>query len=106
MFAQLLGVTKQLCDSPDNRKNLIPADEGVQSRSQIRLGGEPAAHAQPEANLRLPAQDTLDRSQADIVDLRIRAPDAAARDGNLELAREVVELGIAREHSIRFEGKR
>ena len=33
--------------------------------------------------------------QADVVDLGIRAPDAAAGDRDLELARQVVELGVA-----------
>ena len=36
----------------------------------------------------------------------IGAPDAASRDGNLELARQIVELGIARQHSICFQRKR
>ena len=38
------------------------------------------------------------RRERHVVDLRIRAPDAAARDGDLELARQVVEIGAAVEH--------
>jgi hypothetical protein len=48
----------------------------------------------------------LGRGHADIVDLRIRAPDAASRDGDLELARQVVELGVPRQHAIRFQRER
>ena len=106
VFAQLIGVAKQLGDSLDHRQNLIPAHERIQRRTQVRLGGKSAAHAQAKTNLRLSLNHALGRSQADIVDLRVGAPDAASRDRDLELARQVVELGIARQHSIRFQRER
>ena len=47
-------------------------------------------------NLLLPVLDALECSEPDIVDLGIRAPDRAARDGDLELAREIDEVGMGR----------
>ena len=106
MFAQLVGIAKQFGDSLDHRQNLIPAHKGIQRCAEVGIGRKSAAHAQSEANLRLSMNHALDRGQADIVDLRIGAPDAASRDGNLELARQVVELGIPRQHAIGFERER
>jgi hypothetical protein len=106
VFAQLIGVAKQLGDSPDHRQNLVPAHESIQRRAQVGFGGKSAAHAQCKANLRLSMNHTLGRGEADIVDLRIRAPDAASGDGDLELARQIVELGVPRQHAICLQRER
>src|SRR5580693_883150 len=106
VLAQLVRVTEQLGNSPDHRQNLVPAHERIQRRTQVGLGRKPPAHAQGETNLRLSFNDTLSRSEANIVNLRIGAPDAASRDGNLELARQVVELGIPCQHLVGFERER
>ncbi len=47
-----------------------------------------------------------DRRQPNVVDLRIRAPHTAAGDAHLELAREVVELGVADELPVEFGDQR
>ena len=106
VFAQHVRVAEQFGDAPDHRQHLVPAHERVEARAQIRLGREPAGNAQGEADLRLSANHASDRGQADIVDLRIRAPHAASGDRDFELARQVVELGIPRQQLRRFERQR
>ena len=106
MFTQLAGVAKQFGNSTDHRQNLIPTHESIQWRAQVGFGGKSAAHAQAKTNLRLPVNLALGRGQPNIVDLRIGAPNAASGDRNLELARQVVELGIPCQHAIRFERQR
>ena len=105
MFAQWFGITKQFRDSLDYRQNLIPANESVQRSAEIRLGGKSAAHSQCETCFRFAVNYAPDRCQSYVVDLRVGAPDAASGDRDLELARQVVELGISRQHAIRFEGQ-
>ena len=71
----------------------------------MRIGGEPAAHAQGEANFGIvPA--AADRSQANIVDLGIGAPDVASGDADFELARQVVEIAVAHEEAVGFQRQR
>src|ERR1700734_3085673 len=106
MFAQRFGVAKQFGYSLDHRENLIPADERVQRNSKIRLSRKSATNAQSETYLRLATNHALDCRQPDIVDLRIRTPDPAPCDRNLELAWQIVELGIARQHAIPFQSER
>ncbi len=106
VFPQLVGVAEQLGDSPDHRQNLVPAHKGIQRRAQVGLGGKSPTHSQPKANFRLATNHTFGCSQPNIVDLRVGAPHAASRDGDLELARQVIELGIPRQHAIRFERQR
>ncbi len=71
----------------------------------MRLGGEPAAYAEGIPDLFLAIDDALDGGQADVVDLGEGAPDGAAADGDLELAGEVVELGVRREEMRDLEGE-
>src|SRR5438270_3963247 len=51
-------------------------------------------------------QDASRRSQTDIVNLRIRAPDAASSDRDLEFAGKIVEVSIACQHARGFERQR
>ena len=44
--------------------------------------------------------------QANVVDLRIRAPDAASRDRDLEFARKVIKVVVAGQQSRRFKRQR
>src|ERR1700722_15823137 len=46
------------------------------------------------------------RSQTHVVNLRIRAPDAASGNRDLEFTRKIVELIISRQHLRCFESKR
>ncbi len=65
-------------------------NEGVKANGEMRLGGEPASDAQRVADFAL----VFHRREADVVDLRIGAPGGAAGDGDLEFARQVVELRV------------
>src|SRR5258708_38276686 len=84
----------------------MPADKRVQSRSQVGFGGEPSGDSEGETDLGYPAQHASSRGQANIVDLRIRAPHAATRDRNLEFSGEVIEVVIPTQHSRRLERQR
>ena len=44
--------------------------------------------------------------EGDVVDLRVGAPEGAAGDRDFELARQVVELRVRREHVRDFDGER
>src|SRR6267154_3983080 len=46
-----------------------------------------------------------DGGEPDIIDLRIRAPRAAASNGNLELPRQIVKLGVAAQLPIQLSGQ-
>src|ERR1035438_1886673 len=78
MFAQDIGVAKQFGDPLDDRQNLIPQDKRVQASAEIRFGGKAAGYSQRETGLRLSAHDAGERGQANVVDFRIRTPDAAS----------------------------
>ena len=45
----------------------------------------------------MPVKRPRESGESNVVDLRIRAPDAAAGDRDLELARQVVEVTVADE---------
>ena len=47
-----------------------------------------------------------DGREAYVVDLRIRTPNRASGNGNLEFARKIVERRITREHLAGFERQR
>ena len=91
-----IAVTEDLRDALDHREGLPPRHERVEPLGEMRIGGEPAAH--PHRKAGQAGVRVAHRRQTDIVDLRVRAPDAAAGDGHLELARQVVELRAAVEH--------
>ena len=97
MLAQDFGIAKQFRDAFHHGQNLIPAHERIQPCSEIRFSRKTAGDTQREADLRPSANRALNRSQTDVVNLRIRAPYAATGDGNFELAGQVVEVGIARQ---------
>ena len=67
---------------------------------------KPPATRSENPTLGMPAHDPTNHGQADVVDLGIRAPLAASRDRNLELARQVVELGVACQQPRGFENQR
>ena len=61
----------------------------------MRVGRKTAAHADREADLGARSPVPPHRRHPDIVDLGILAPNRAAADRNLELARQVVIVGVA-----------
>ncbi len=98
VLTQHVAISEDLRDSLDDGEDLVPVDEGVQPHGQVRVGRESAADAHREADLarlRVP-----DRGHADVVDLRVGAPGAAAGDGDLVLAGQVVELRVAVQHPV------
>ena len=60
----------------------------------MRIGGQSAAHSQGKTNFLLAAV-AYRGGQAHIVNFWIGAPVAAARDGNFEFARQIIELRVA-----------
>src|SRR5260221_9871882 len=60
----------------------------------MRLGGKSSPNAYRESDFSLPRLLAHHRREGQIIDLRIRAPILAAADADLELARQVVEIGI------------
>ena len=106
VFAQHIRVAKQFSNPLKGRKHLMPADERVQSRPQIGLGGEAPGNSQREPHLGRAAHHTSNRGQPNIVNLGIGTPHTASRDRNLELAGKVVKVTTPRQHSRRFERQR
>src|SRR2546426_6913931 len=85
--------------SPEDRQHLVPAHERIEPRGEARVGREPAADPDHEADL--PRPRVPERREPYVVDLRVRAPHSAAGDRDLVLARQVVEGGVAAEHARR-----
>src|SRR5437763_10404485 len=96
VLAEGVRVAEDLGDRAQHRKRLMPGDERVEGQRQVRVGREatPDAHGEPDLAR---ARVTLSR-EADVVDLGVRAPRAAAGDRHLVLARQVVEGRVAVEH--------
>jgi hypothetical protein len=89
-FAQALLVAEDFGDGANDADGLIGQDEGVEANGEMGLVGEAAADAQRVADFAV----VLHGGEANVVDLRIAAPGRAAGDGDFELARQVVELGL------------
>ena len=70
----------------------------------MRIGRKAATDSQRVSNFRV--FRTANRGQANIVDLGIGAPHAAARDADLELARQIVEVAVAHEKTVGLESQR
>src|SRR5439155_13188283 len=97
VLSEAVRLAEDLGYALDHGHHLVPAHEGVQAHRKMRFRREPAAHAQGESNLGMPVKRPRESGQSNVVDLRIRAPDAAAGDRDLELARQVVEVTVADE---------
>ncbi len=98
--AKDLGYAARYC------QHLFGPDERIQSHSKMRLGGKAAADANRESGFSSAKTFARNGGEADVVDLGIRAPDAAAGDGHLEFARKVVELGVAGKMAIKLQCNR
>src|SRR5215472_10209224 len=97
IFAQMIGIAEQFAHSFCDRDDLLPAHEGVEPHSKMRIGGKAAANANREPGLFLSVNFAQRWSKSQVVDLRITAPIAAAADRDLVLARQVVEIGVTDE---------
>src|SRR6202158_235015 len=106
VLAEHFGFTKELRHAAYDRDSLLPPHESVQANAEVRISRETPGHAHRESDL-IPVQAlSRDRSKSDIIDLRIRAPRTATGDGNLKLARQIVELGIAAKLPIQLQRQR
>src|SRR5260221_13339863 len=95
VLAEHLGFAKQLRHTAYNRDSLLPPHESVQANAEVRIGGETTGHAQRESDFLSVQALSRDSSKSNIIDFGIGAPRPATSDGNLELARQIIELGIA-----------
>src|SRR5262249_48310162 len=94
-LAQHVAGAKDLRHAARGGDDLLRTDEGVQTDAKVRMRGKSAGHAQRESNFHVAAALPRDRSETNVVDFRIRAPVAAASDGHLELARQIVKRSLA-----------
>ncbi len=97
VFAEGVLLAEGADDGEDDVQSLILPDEGRDADGDVGLGGEAAADAQGVADLFHAVDGALDGGEGYVVDLGVGAPEGAAGDGDLELAREVVELGVGGE---------
>ena len=104
-FAQSLLIAKEFGDLAHHCGRLVLLHEGVQAYPQVRIGGETAAHAHRESHLAPIAVRAHGRGQANVIDLRVGAPDGAAGDRDFEFPRQVVELRVAVQISSRSQGE-
>ena len=99
-----VGVAKNLGDRPEYPERLSARHERVELDAEVRVGREPAPDAHGEADLA--ARRVANRRETDVVDLGIRTPGTASRDGDLELSRQVVEGGVPVHELGRFPDER
>src|SRR5258708_23222550 len=95
VLAEHLGFAKELRHTAHNGDSLLPTHESVQANAEVRIGGETTGHAHRESDFLSVQALSRDSSKSDVINLGIRAPRPATGDGNLKLARQIVELGIA-----------
>ncbi len=123
VFAEVLLLAEDLGGGDDDGEGLILADEGGNTDGHVGLGGEASADAQCVADFNflvvgggcggvrcwqfsvVSGLGAGDGGEADVVDLGVGAPEGAAGDGDLELAREVVEVGVGGEDVGDFYGE-
>ncbi len=106
VLAELGLLLEDADDGGDDFEGFILRDEGGDAFGDVRLGGEAAADAEGVADLFDAIDGALDGGEGDVVDLGEGAPDGAAGDGDLELARQVVELGVGGEVMRDLDGER
>src|SRR5216683_665658 len=106
VLAEHFRFTKELRHAAYHGDSLLPPHESVQANAKLRIGGKTASHAQRKSDLIEVQSLSRDSSKSDIIDLGIRAPRMATGDRNLELARQIVELGIAAKLAIQLQRQR
>src|SRR6202162_6249014 len=80
-------------------------NKSVQAKREMGIGRKAAAHAQRVPNFGVLAA-AVNGGEADIVNLRIGAPDVAASNADFELARQIVEISVAHEEPVGLQRKR
>src|SRR5579871_4043696 len=106
MFAEYVGITEDLCYSLDDGHNLIPPNESIQASAEIRLSRKSSGNTKRKSDFGRAVHFSSDCCQANVVDLRIRAPGVASCDRDLELARQIVEIGVPSKELRDFEHER
>src|SRR5579859_1741238 len=71
----------------------------------MRFGGKAATDAKGKAVLDIATANAPCSGKGNVIDFRVAAPGAAAGDGHLEFARQIVKLAIAAEGAIHGQGK-
>src|SRR5712692_9773728 len=99
VLPQLVAVAENLGNSFEHGNRLVPAHEGIQAHGEVRISGESSTHPQGETDLGILAC-AANCGETNIIDLGIGAPDPAARNTDLELARQVVEIRVADEEAV------
>src|SRR5882757_9870298 len=102
VLAQHFGLAEQFRHAAYNRDRLLPSDESVQANAKMRIGGETPSHTQRETDLVTMQTLSRDGCQTHIIDFGICAPGLAAGNGHLELARQIVKLGVTAQLSIQL----
>src|SRR5579872_151131 len=97
MLTQGVRFAEQLGNSFYNCENLIRPNESIQPSGEIWFRRQSTGNAQGKPGLARACNSACDRGQANVIDLRVRAPRMASHNRYLEFARQVVEIGIARE---------
>ena len=106
ILTKLFAVAEKFGDAFNNRDYLVPADESIEAQREVRVCGEASADTQREAKFGIWTLFATNRCKAYIVDLRVSAPDVAAGDANLELAGEIIKIGVANERLCGFTDER
>ena len=90
VFTQLRLLAEDPNHRGDDLEGLILRNKRRNAHRHVRLGRKSAANTQRITDL----FPTFDRGQRHVINLGVRAPQRAARNRNLELARQVVKLRI------------
>src|SRR5487761_1305217 len=101
-LAQDCLIAEEFNDAAYHGDRLLLTDKSVQLDREVRLRRQSSAHPHGIADLGAAAHG----GQSNFVDLGIRAPDGAACNGDLELARQIVKLRIARKLTGQFQRQR
>src|SRR5580704_3550527 len=106
VFAEYVSFAEDFGDAAGDRDDLLPWHKSSEAHGQVRICGEAAAYAYRESGFEAADAPAGDGSEANVIDLGIIAPGAAAGDGHLELAGEIVEFGVAAQRAIDIQGER
>jgi hypothetical protein len=100
--AKLIGIAKDPANCLDDIEHLLAPHECIELHREMRPSRQASAHADVIADV-APSTHGCD---ADVVDLRIRAPMRAPGYRDLELPRQVGELWVPVERAVDLDGER
>ena len=104
-FSRRTSLRGNFGDAAGDGDDLLPGHKGVKAHGQVRIGRRPPP-TRTEIRFEAPDAPAGDGSKANVVDLGIIAPGAAAGDRHLELAGEIVKLGVAAQRAIDLQRER